>query len=62
MDKSASLTVDDECTIWSVESLLSNETTVTWIPMSSGNHTLKAYLNGAEYDNETVTIHIRKVE
>jgi hypothetical protein len=61
MGKSARLKVD-ECTIWSVESLPSNETTVIWLPMSSGKHKLGAYLNGAEYDNETVTIHIRKVK
>jgi hypothetical protein len=60
--KSASLTVDDECTIWSVESLPSNETTIIWLPMSSGKHTLGAYLNGTEYDNATVTVYIGEVE
>jgi PKD repeat protein len=60
--KNASLTVDDECTIWSVESLPSNETNVTWIPMSSGEHTIRAYLNGTEYDNAPVPIYIRKIE
>jgi PKD repeat protein len=60
--KSANLTVDGECTIWSVESLSSNETTVIWTPMSSGNHTISAYLNGEEHDNTTVPVYIRKVE
>jgi len=62
MGKSAKLMVDDECTIWSVESLPSNETTIIWLPMSSGKHKLGAYLNGAEYDNATVIICIRKAE